>query len=187
MPRPAAVPAMSRRLSRGSASGIGLAFRAVRTWGSPRRDARKPSSVGSGSCPRRHGYPLRFASVVGRTRNAGSHVAAACACAGDCMLTVVIPSVSPRAGSGGPMTVKSWLCSSDATAFQLKPSAHAPWTRTMVGFGMSVSPDDVCRARSVRNSLQLASARQGSARPSTVAVRNRRWHPPSDHPVVDRL
>jgi hypothetical protein len=92
MPRPAATPVMSRRLSRGSASGIEMAFRAVRTWGSPRRDARKPSSVGSGSCPRRHGCPLRFASVVGRARNAGSHAAAACA--GDCMLTVLLTNAA---------------------------------------------------------------------------------------------
>src|SRR6478752_4395494 len=34
----------------------------------------------------------------------------------------------------GARTVKPWLCSSVATAFQLEASAHAPWTRTIVGF-----------------------------------------------------
>lgn len=29
------------------------------------------------------------------------------------------------------------FCSSDATVFQLEPSAQAPWTRTMVGFDMA--------------------------------------------------
>jgi hypothetical protein len=38
-------------------------------------------------------------------------------------------------------TGKPWLRSAAATAFQLDPSAHAPCTRTMVGFGTSVSCD----------------------------------------------
>src|SRR4051794_33858514 len=46
---------------------------------------------------------------------------------------------TPRSRFGGPKTVKPWLCSSDATAFQLDASAHAPCTRTIVGLGMSVS------------------------------------------------
>src|SRR3954470_5814421 len=46
---------------------------------------------------------------------------------------------TPRSRFGGPKTVKPWLCSSDATAFQLDASAHAPCTRTTVGLGMSVS------------------------------------------------
>src|SRR3984957_19306535 len=44
-----------------------------------------------------------------------------------------------RSRLGGVSTVKPWLCNSDATAFQLEPSAHAPWTRTIVGFGIFVS------------------------------------------------
>ena len=43
---------------------------------------------------------------------------------------------APRSRFGGVSTVKPWLCSSVATAFQLDPSAQAPWTRTIVGFGM---------------------------------------------------
>ena len=49
------------------------------------------------------------------------------------------PVAAPRSRFGGAKTVKSWLRSSDATAFQLDPSAQAPWTRTIVGFGMSGS------------------------------------------------
>jgi hypothetical protein len=44
-----------------------------------------------------------------------------------------------RSRFGGASTVKPWLWSSDATAFQLDASAHAPWTRTMVGFGTELS------------------------------------------------
>ena len=40
---------------------------------------------------------------------------------------------------GGVSTVKPWACSSVDTAFQLEPSAQAPWTRTIVGFGMASS------------------------------------------------
>ena len=40
---------------------------------------------------------------------------------------------------GGVRTVKPWLWSSTETAFQLDPSAQAPWTRTMVGFDMLCS------------------------------------------------
>src|ERR1700750_2570445 len=36
----------------------------------------------------------------------------------------------------GARTVNPWPWSSDATAFQLDASAQAPWTRTMVGFGI---------------------------------------------------
>ena len=43
---------------------------------------------------------------------------------------------TPRSRFGGVRTVNPWPCSSVDTAFQLEPSAHAPWTRTMVGFGM---------------------------------------------------
>ena len=45
-------------------------------------------------------------------------------------------------------TVKPWLCSSEATAFQLDPSAHAPWTRTIVGFGIGATYSVTARWRS---------------------------------------
>jgi hypothetical protein len=47
--------------------------------------------------------------------------------------------LTARRRFGGARTVKSWLCSSAATAFQLDASAHAPWTRTIVGFGVAAS------------------------------------------------
>ena len=43
---------------------------------------------------------------------------------------------TPRSRFGGVRTVNPWPCSSDETAFQLEPSAQAPWTSTIVGFGM---------------------------------------------------
>ena len=46
---------------------------------------------------------------------------------------------TPRSRFGGASTVKPWLCSSVATAFQLDASAQAPWTRTIVGFGICFS------------------------------------------------
>src|SRR6476659_3228668 len=41
--------------------------------------------------------------------------------------------VTPRRRFGGVRTVKPWPCSSAETAFQLEPSAQAPWTSTMLG------------------------------------------------------
>jgi hypothetical protein len=49
--------------------------------------------------------------------------------------TYAASAATPRSRFGGARTVKSWLCSPAATAFQLDASAHAPWTRTIVGFG----------------------------------------------------
>src|SRR5215813_9824123 len=47
--------------------------------------------------------------------------------------------VTPRSRLGGTRTVKPRPCKSDVTAFQLAPSAQAPWTRTIVG-SVIVSP-----------------------------------------------
>src|ERR1700733_10659719 len=64
-----------------------------------------------------------------------------------------------RSRLGGVSTVKPWLRSSEATAFQLEPSAHAPWTRTIVGFGMSVSrwewSSSVCGPRLLSDAYPL--------------------------------
>src|SRR5215475_6481041 len=46
---------------------------------------------------------------------------------------------TPRNRFVGANTVKASLCRCEATAFQLEASAHAPWTRTIVGLGMSYS------------------------------------------------
>src|SRR6476646_8976606 len=43
---------------------------------------------------------------------------------------------TPRNRLVGARTVKSSRCRGDMTAFQLEASAHAPWTRTIVGLGM---------------------------------------------------
>ena len=47
---------------------------------------------------------------------------------------------TPRSRFGGVNTGKPWLRSADATAFQLDPSAHAPCTNTIVGFGTAILP-----------------------------------------------
>jgi hypothetical protein len=86
------------------------------------------------------------------------------------------PSVAtPRSRFGGAKTVKPWFCSSDATEFQLDPSAHAPCTRTIVGFGMSVSP------RSVSELGRLGSAYKwlvGGARRRTARLSPRAAYEP---------
>ena len=77
-----------------------------------------------------------------------------------------------RSRFGGASTVKPWLWSSDATAFQLDASAHAPWTRTMVGFGMD-SPVMVAGASSAWprvHSSAARSAREAGADEQDVVV-----------------
>src|SRR6188472_3441257 len=64
-----------------------------------------------------------------------------------------------RSRFGGARTVKPWLWSSVATGFQLDASAHAPWTRTMVGCGME-SPVMVAHASRSRRSLPGPSVRE---------------------------
>jgi hypothetical protein len=68
---------------------------------------------------------------------------------------------TPRNRFVGANTVKSSFCRCDTTAFQLEASAHAPWTRTIVGLGMSYSigsseHDDHCEDRVVESILSLA-------------------------------
>jgi hypothetical protein len=67
---------------------------------------------------------------------------------------------TPRNRFVGANTVKSSFCRCDATAFQLEASAHAPWTRTIVGLGISYSigsseHDDHSEDRAVESILSL--------------------------------
>src|SRR4029453_19365083 len=57
---------------------------------------------------------------------------------------------TPRNRLVGARTVKSSLWRGDVTAFQLEASAHAPWTRTIVGLGMFL-PYRVVRSRRPRS------------------------------------
>ena len=68
---------------------------------------------------------------------------------------------TPCSRFGGARTVKPWPCRSVATAFQLDASAHAPWTRTIVGFGICATYSVTARCRPNRSQARSRSTGRG--------------------------
>src|SRR5690242_19140994 len=78
---------------------------------------------------------------------------------------------------GGARTVNPWLCSPVATAFQLDASAQAPWTRTMVGFGIC-SPLRLSEFGGADPPYRRGCAGRPSACGAPFGRPTRRQHPP---------
>src|SRR3954468_10415424 len=76
-------------------------------------------------------------------------------------------TATERSRLGGASTMNPCPWSSDATAFQLDASAQAPWTRTIVGFGMwfprGCSGRDAARATLLV--VPLGQPERGAAQP----------------------